>query len=338
MLAINKGGTGATTQTAALNNLNGLSRSMIDKPNGLLGLNELGYVKGNSIVAPMINGPTSMANDAISIYTITNFDSFTDYQITASGGTVSSISPTGTFKYIGDSTTTGVAQGFTINGKKVDVALSGPTGAYSNPASETSVKFSVVWQDGADGSGADIDIWAFLYKSDHSPYYYSGFPDLNYISYMSDNQLQHGEKSPGIAHTLDDVGDLTAELNLDRRETITASLDTIPTDVGHIVFVGVLYSDRKTAATAPATTTLNDVDGLAFEIEYVLNGITRNFTVNGGDGVANIIAVSSRTTTTNVWDTVKQDKLFTPAVTIGLDGIPYPMPNDTNIKNTLGWT
>lgn len=88
-----KGGTGATNEVSAADNINLLTKSMLGKPNGALQLNELGKIdatslppgyKPNRIVS--IVGPTTVAPNSQTEYLITDFSEFIKYSLKTTKG------------------------------------------------------------------------------------------------------------------------------------------------------------------------------------------------------------------------------------------------------------
>ena len=83
------GGTGVATQREAAEVLNAISRENVNKPGGVVGLNERGLIDPKFVPGEIggglevnIEGPMEVQLNDVIILKITNFDSFTDYEIT----------------------------------------------------------------------------------------------------------------------------------------------------------------------------------------------------------------------------------------------------------------
>ncbi len=88
VLQIENGGTGVTTEEEALEILNAVASSKINKPNGILGLNSKGFIdleqfpsNFGGAAAVNIFGPREVVLGRSILLEITNFDIFTNYQI-----------------------------------------------------------------------------------------------------------------------------------------------------------------------------------------------------------------------------------------------------------------
>ena len=119
-----EGGTGAVTASQALVNLNAVPASLIDKAGGVLSLDSDKKLKpeviaGLSVTGISIDGPTSMTINQVQNFTITDYDSFLSYSISAIGGSVSRSGDTITYR----APATAGASGFIINGKTITVAV-----------------------------------------------------------------------------------------------------------------------------------------------------------------------------------------------------------------------
>ena len=119
-----EGGTGAVTASQALVNLNAVPASLIDKAGGVLSLDSDKKLKpeviaGLSVTGISIDGPTSMTINQVQNFTITDYDSFLSYSISAIGGSVSRSGNTITYT----APATAGASGFIINGKTITVAV-----------------------------------------------------------------------------------------------------------------------------------------------------------------------------------------------------------------------
>lgn len=90
LLQINHGGTAADNNKQALINLGALDPDLVDRPGGVAGLNENGFIRSDYIptelgtVNPVnIEGPDQVQVTGAVFCYITNFDDFTDYSIQA---------------------------------------------------------------------------------------------------------------------------------------------------------------------------------------------------------------------------------------------------------------
>ena len=121
---VKEGGTGAVTASQALTNLNAVPAALIDKPGGVLSLDSNNLLKsevlaGLSVTGISIYGPTSMTINQVKTFTITDYDSFLSYTLTAIGGSVSRSGNTITYTAPGSAG----PSGFIINGKTISVAV-----------------------------------------------------------------------------------------------------------------------------------------------------------------------------------------------------------------------
>jgi hypothetical protein len=121
VLSINEGGTSATIDTIAVQNLGGIHRSVINQPNGVAGLDILGTLPLDLIDADAISiqGPLLLNADQTAIYTITNYDTFTNYNISVVYGSVSRID--NVISYTAPAAN-GIA-GFKINDRVFNIAI-----------------------------------------------------------------------------------------------------------------------------------------------------------------------------------------------------------------------
>lgn len=88
ILQVENGGTGATTEDEALAVLDAVSESKVNQPNGVLGLNENGFIDVDRFpsdfggaAAVNIFGPNEVILGSSILLEITNYDVFTTYQI-----------------------------------------------------------------------------------------------------------------------------------------------------------------------------------------------------------------------------------------------------------------
>lgn len=126
VIPITQGGTGADNIVQAIANLGGISTDTINAPNGLLRLDEHGWLPTDSlpsliVTGSTINGPTSLSISQVQTYTITNFSDFLIYNITAITGTVSRSGSVITYTAPG----TEGAGGFIINGRVINITILG---------------------------------------------------------------------------------------------------------------------------------------------------------------------------------------------------------------------
>lgn len=114
---ISKGGTGATTALQAVHNLGGFSNSEANTANQLLESDATNHIPANLLPKSMprvvtVEGPVTLAHNAVQAYTITNFDSYTTYTITPIRGAVNVVNETITYT----APSTAGTGGFIING------------------------------------------------------------------------------------------------------------------------------------------------------------------------------------------------------------------------------
>jgi hypothetical protein len=121
VLSINEGGTNATTDISAVQNLGGLHRSVINQPGGVAGLDILGTLPLDLIDADSISiqGPILLNANQTATYIITNYDTFTNYNISVVYGNVSRID--NVISYTAPAVN-GIA-GFKINDRMFDIAI-----------------------------------------------------------------------------------------------------------------------------------------------------------------------------------------------------------------------
>jgi hypothetical protein len=118
------GGTGAATINQAAANLGIVPSSSLDQVNGLAvndGTGKVNIARFNtqSNVQVSISGPASVVTSSVTPYSITNFDNFTNYTVSAISGSAV-ISGTNVIYTAGSAAGAG---GFIINGKQIDVTL-----------------------------------------------------------------------------------------------------------------------------------------------------------------------------------------------------------------------
>lgn len=90
-VTIEQGGSSATTAQSAVENIGGMSVSLIGAPNGVLGLDSKGKVpkENDPRIFDTIAGPKSLIPGNTGVYEITNYDSKRIYLVTSDDGTVS---------------------------------------------------------------------------------------------------------------------------------------------------------------------------------------------------------------------------------------------------------
>ena len=93
--SLHEGGTSATTAAAALSNLGGIAASDVGGQTGLVMLNAEGGLDGGLIASTAssltLDGPAYIYAGSTYTFTISNYDSFVTYNVTADGGTVSRV-------------------------------------------------------------------------------------------------------------------------------------------------------------------------------------------------------------------------------------------------------
>jgi FG-GAP repeat len=114
VIALTEGGTGASSLSEAVSNLNAVSKSLINKPNGIAGIGPDGKLPSSLLGFGLatIKGSTLVNTSQVSVYTITNFDSSVNYNLRAVSGSV--VRSGDTITYTAPSTA--CVSGFTING------------------------------------------------------------------------------------------------------------------------------------------------------------------------------------------------------------------------------
>lgn len=89
-----KGGTGATTPAGAVQNLGGISRSTLGKPNGLLPADHRGYLPAGVLkdagftVGYALEGPSYLVHGLTSVFYITNYSSLSPADVSVDVGSV----------------------------------------------------------------------------------------------------------------------------------------------------------------------------------------------------------------------------------------------------------
>lgn len=159
-----KGGTGASDAFQAVQNLGGIHVSQLDVPNGYAITNENNQLpdkyfggEGSSFGLTTLNGPLQLVPDQVVQYTITNYDSYSEYEVAADVGEVSIEDDVIT--YVAP-TATGDA-GFTVNGRQVTIpvvnnqvnapAITSPTdGAVNRPLSFSATANAFSLASGSD--------------------------------------------------------------------------------------------------------------------------------------------------------------------------------------------
>lgn len=137
-----EGGTGGTDVTSAVKALGGVDINTMNKPFGILGLNEMGLVPASRVKNTQditIKGPTSVAAGKTATYQITNYNVFTNYTVEAITGTVSISGDTVTWTAPNNS---GLQDGFRVNGRDYVVAV------MSSSSSKTTILYPTNEQSG----------------------------------------------------------------------------------------------------------------------------------------------------------------------------------------------
>jgi hypothetical protein len=91
VIAIEEGGTAASTSQEAINNIGGISRHVLGRPNGVAISNSAGKftIPSNSIaISEAVEGPRQLVRGSTATYRITNFDSRRPVTVSASAGSV----------------------------------------------------------------------------------------------------------------------------------------------------------------------------------------------------------------------------------------------------------
>jgi hypothetical protein len=128
-----EGGTGVVTGNAVKTALNAIDISTINQPNGLAGLDNDGRIPSSAlpeqaVMEIAVIGPNTVFVGSTNIYTISNYDMFTQYDVSAITGTVSRVKDVITY----NAPSTVMIGGFVINGRSV-MPLVNPPGP-SKPA------------------------------------------------------------------------------------------------------------------------------------------------------------------------------------------------------------
>ena len=157
VVAINKGGTGATNATDAVNNIGGLPLSLLGQPNGVAAAGSDGeltldiFPNGGASGSVTMTGVLSLVVNQSTQYTITNYDSFKTYTLSAVSGSVSRSGDIITYT----AGATAGAGGFIVNGKTVNVTITAITvnqASITSPtAGATGLSGSVAFTGGAFG-------------------------------------------------------------------------------------------------------------------------------------------------------------------------------------------
>lgn len=125
-LSIGRGGSGGLTAVEAAANLHFIPNSAVNAPNGISGLTSLTKIPDGNIpsafpnLASAVKGPTNLSVGQRVTYTITDYDSFAGYTLTAIAGTVSRSGEVITYVAPSSVPPGGIA-GFTLNGRDIVV-------------------------------------------------------------------------------------------------------------------------------------------------------------------------------------------------------------------------
>lgn len=122
--SVAKGGTNASSAYQAVINLGGINKDLINSPNGIARLNGVGVISTDNLpslitTGATVNGPVSLTVNQVQAYTITNFNNFKLYTITAITGSVSVSGATITYT----APATGGAGGFIVNGRNINITI-----------------------------------------------------------------------------------------------------------------------------------------------------------------------------------------------------------------------
>lgn len=135
VVGIVNGGTDGDTAPEAVTNLGGISRSSIGQANGPVPLDVDGKINisffsniNSSFVT--ITGPGTLQYNQTGSYTITNFDSFKTYTLSAVVGTVSRIG--NIIEYTAPNT--GSVGGFTVNERSIELNIGAPPKSIATPS------------------------------------------------------------------------------------------------------------------------------------------------------------------------------------------------------------
>ena len=124
VLQIANGGTNASDAVTAAANLHLLTSAELNTTNGAIGLDGAGTYSGPfaNLWSWNLTGPTHLAINASSSYTISDYDSFTSYTVTAVTGTVTQVDP-GTHTLTYTAPAGAGTSGFIINGATKNITI-----------------------------------------------------------------------------------------------------------------------------------------------------------------------------------------------------------------------
>lgn len=126
-LKVYEGGLGTDNAAAAATAINAVLLSSLGQANGVANLDEDGliypeHIPDDGVALIGITGPTNVNMGGSGVYTITNYDMFTTYDVVAISGTVSRVKDTITY----NAPAAAGNGGFKINGKTCSVVINGP--------------------------------------------------------------------------------------------------------------------------------------------------------------------------------------------------------------------
>lgn len=138
VLQPNVGALGTTTVAAVKTALDTIETASIDQPNGVASLDMLGRIPNslipeNAIPEIAVSGPASIVVGLTATYTITNYDMFTTYDVSAVAGSVTRVKDVIT--YVAPLSV--VTGGFVLNGKTFSPVIKAPSPATPSITSPT---------------------------------------------------------------------------------------------------------------------------------------------------------------------------------------------------------
>lgn len=138
-LPIEFGGTGTNSLTKAAANLNLVTSALKDMPNGVVSLNASGVLSQALATASISGRPVNLDGDfnvysgSTVTFTLTDYDMFKNYTLSASAGTISRVADIVT--YVAPATAQAVS--ITVNGRVINFTVSSPAPATPSITSPT---------------------------------------------------------------------------------------------------------------------------------------------------------------------------------------------------------